>query len=114
MLIRCALLIGVLVVCLGVVAAVQMGLNQTCCYVVERSWQVVQSCPPRFDPHWLQDPSACLHHFDTHVVDLNAVAAAVAAEGASPTAAAAGAGAAAAAAAGAAAGPQGMYEDQPR
>jgi len=127
MLISCALLIGVSVVCLGVVAAVQTGLNQTCCCGVEKSWQAFRSRPPHFGPHWLQDPCACLHHFGTRVVDLSAIAAAVAAaavaaaavaaavaaaaaEGTSPTAAAD----VVAAAAGAAAAPQGMHEDQPR
>ena len=109
MLISCALLIGVSVVCLGVVAAVQTGLNQTCCCGVEKSWQAFRSRPPHFGPHWLQDPCACLHQFGTRVVDLSAIAAA-AAEGTSPTAAAD----VVAAAAGAAAAPQGMHEDQPR
>jgi len=115
MLISCALLIGVLVVCLGVVAAVQTGLNQTCCCGVEKSWQAFRSRPPHFGPHWLQDPCACLHHFGTRVVDLNAIAAAVAAAAAAAAAVAAAAVAVAAvAAAGAAAAPQGMHEDQPR
>jgi len=124
MLISCALLIWVLVVCLGVVAVVQTGLNQTCCCGVEKSWQAFRSRPPHFGPHWLQDPCACLHQFGTRVVDLSAIAAAAAvaaaavaaavaaaaAEGTSPTAAAD----VVAAAAGAAAAPQGMHEDQPR
>lgn len=74
-----------------------MGWNPIYCYDGGISWLASQAQLSHWGPQWVQDPCAPSLHFETHVADLSASAAAAEA------AAAGAAGAAVAAAAGAAA-----------